>query len=87
MSTQSKLNPKAREDRMMRAAMVRDLTKQINAMLKATGPGDPRAAEMITVRNFLHHVARSSQRTNDEKNRLFQAIARELSGVHLARQS
>lgn len=83
MSTITKLNPKIREDRRMRAAMVRDAAAVRDNLVL----GSKMADEAHTIADFLAKVARSPYRTGARKNELFQAIARELNGVQLAGQS
>lgn len=80
MSTISKLNPKVREDRGMRRALLREIRVERDAALAARGAADKYAVVLSVALNFLAHVRRSPWRTGQRKNELFQAMARELAG-------
>lgn len=79
MSTITKIGGrKVREDRAMRAALVREMAGKAEDFLRQFGPADNRTVQVATARNFLRHVARSPQRTGARKNQLFHQLAREL---------
>lgn len=63
----------------MRAALLVELTTKAREFMAHFGATDKRTLQIITARDFLRHVARSSQRTGPEKNRLFRQVARELA--------
>lgn len=80
MSTISKLNPKVREDRTMRAALVRELKAKLLGPLPTDGPAAMVGEQLAVAHHFLAHVRRSPWRTGQRKNEIFQQLARELTG-------
>lgn len=85
MSTISKLNPKVREDRYARRAMLRQARAVHGKISVEMGIGSPTEYQSFQIADFLEKVYRTPWRSGDNKNELFTRLARELSRVQPAR--
>lgn len=81
MSTICKLNPKVRDDRRMRAKMVRTVRIVRDQSAEKFGIGTPQEFVAHEVSKLTESVYRSSNRTGAGKNLIFQRLARELNGA------
>lgn len=84
MSTASKLNPKVRQDRYARRAMLRQAWAVHGKIATQTGVGSPMEYQAFKIADFLEKIYRAPCR-GDHKNELFTRLARELNRVQPAR--
>lgn len=85
MSTASKLNPKVRQDRYARRAMLRQARAVHGKIAAQTGVGSPMEHQAFVIADFLEKIYRTPWRTGENKNELFTRLARELNRVQPAR--
>lgn len=79
MSTICKLNPKVREARSMRAAMVKHASAAHAELLRRYGVGSEHEYRGYIVANLLERVAKSPYRTGARKDAIFRVVARALA--------
>lgn len=79
MSTICKLNPKVREDRYARRALLRQARSVHGKISVEQGLGSPAEYQAFKIADFLERVYRSPWRTGRTKNDLFTRLARELA--------
>lgn len=78
MSTICKLNPKVREARSMRAAMVKHARQAHAELQKRYGLGSEHEYRGFIVADLLERVKRSPYRTGARKDAIFRVVARSL---------
>lgn len=85
LSTLSKLNPKVRQDRYARRALLRQARAVHGKIAAERGVGSPLEYQAFVIANLLEKIYRTPNRAGTRKNQLYRRIARELSGVQLDR--
>lgn len=78
MSTICKLNPKVREARSMRAAMVKHAAEAHAELHRRYGVGSEHEYRGYIVANLLERVKKSPYRTGARKDAIFRVVARAL---------
>lgn len=87
MSTVCKLNPKVREDRYARRALLTQARAVHGKIATEFGVGSPTEHQAFQIGEFLEKVYRSPWRTGQRKNELFTQLAREMSHGSVGRSS